>query len=67
MFTPSVTRGPVVGASVRSAPFTPGSPWSVGGVAIGAGKLAVTRPVLKVRLCTSSWAGGIFHRCQERR
>jgi hypothetical protein len=41
--------------------------WSVGGVAIGVDKLAVTRPSPKVRLCASSWAGGIFHRCQERR
>jgi len=24
-------------------------------------------PSPKVRLCASSWAGGIFHRCQERR
>jgi hypothetical protein len=31
------------------------------------GKLAVTRSVLKVKLYASSWAGGIFHRRQERR
>jgi hypothetical protein len=43
-------------------------PGSVGGVAIGVDKLAVTRPVPpKVRLCVSSRAGGIFHCCQERR
>ena len=52
MFTPPVTRGPVVGASVWSAP------WLVGGVAIGVDKFAVTRPVPKVRPCPSSWAGG---------
>lgn len=45
MFTPPVTRGRSAGASVRRAPSTAGSPWSVGGVAIGVGKLAVTQPV----------------------
>jgi hypothetical protein len=52
-------------SGVRSSLLVPLRP--VGGVAIGAGKLAVTRPVPKVRLCASSWAGRIFHRCQERR
>jgi hypothetical protein len=45
MFTPPVTSGPDVVASVRSAPFTAGPPWSAGGVAIGVDKLAVTRLV----------------------
>jgi len=67
MFTPPVTSGPDVVAPVRSAHSLLVPPWSAGGVAIGVGKLAVTRPVPRVRLCASSWAGGIFHRCQERR
>ena len=41
--------------------------WPVGSITIGVDKLALTRPVPRVRLCASSWAGGIFHRCQERR
>jgi hypothetical protein len=45
MFTPPVTGGRSVGASVRRAPFTGVPPWSVGGVAIGLDKLAVTQPV----------------------
>jgi hypothetical protein len=44
MFTPPVTRGPDGGASVRSCALHWGSPWSVGGVAIGVGELAVTQP-----------------------
>ena len=52
-------------SGVRPSPLVP--IWSVGGVAIGVDKLAVTRPVPEGGLCASSWAGGIFHRCQERR
>jgi hypothetical protein len=43
MFTPPVTSGSDVVASVRSAPFTAGSPMVGRGVAIGVDKLAVTR------------------------
>ena len=45
MFTPPVTRGPGCRRFCPECALHRGFPWSVGGVAIGVDKFAVTQPV----------------------